>query len=510
MPEKLPPVDESGSTPPFDLLKTGIAGLDDILGGGLPSLSLNVVAGAPGSGKTTLSMQFLFANATVERPGLFITLLGETSLKLMRYQQRFDFFRAEMVGKSVYFLNLSDEALRGDLDEVLARITHEVATLHPGVVVVDSFRSLVHPGASTAPDTSVERFVQQLALHLTTWEITSILIGEYQDQELRNPVFTVADGIIWLTQDVDRNSVVRKMQIVKSRGVGHMPGLHTLKLTSAGVQVYPRVPSAHSDAQPRDGRRLPTGIEGLDALMGGGIPAGDSVVLAGPTGCGKTTFAVQFVWAGLSAGDSAVIAVFEERPAVYIERARAMGADFSGAIRDGKLRVLYLRPLDLSVDETLQEIREAVEEIGATRVVIDSISGFEMALAPTFRQEFRESLYRLIGTLTGLGVTMYSTVEVVEQDRLQITGHGVSFLTDVILSQRFVEIEGELRKALLVVKMRGSDHSRDFWTYESTSDGIVLRNTLTEYDRIITGLPWLRTARHHHLSSAELPEAENE
>ncbi len=510
--ERLSNPDTSESTPPLELLKTGIPGLDEVLGGGLPGLSFNLVAGAPGSGKTTLAMQFLFANATVERPGLFITLLGETSLKLMRYQQRFAFFRAELLGSAVFFVNLSEEALRGDLDAVLARIVHEVATLHPGVVVVDSFRSLVHGGASSAPYTSVERFIQQLALHLTTWEITSILIGEYKEQELHNPVFTVADGVIWLTQAVDRNSVVRKMQIVKSRGVSPMPGLHTLKITNAGVQVYPRVPSSHANAQARDGRRLGTGISGLDALMGGGIPAGDSVVVAGPTGSGKTTFAVQFVAAGLKDGEAAVVAVFEERPGIYLARASAMGADFGDAVRNDKLRMIYLRPLDLSVDETLQEIRDAVEQIGATRVVIDSISGFEMALAPTFREDFRESLYRLIGTLTGLGVTMYSTVEVVEQERLQITGHGVSFLTDVILSQRFVEIEGELRKALLVVKMRGSDHSRDFWTYESTPSGIVLRNTLNEYDRVRTGLPTRqrRAARIARHASAEHSETDVE
>ncbi len=475
--------------PPLTLLDTGVPGLNDVLGGGLPELSFNLIAGEPGSGKTTLCMQFLFANATPARPGLFITLLGETSLKMLRYQQRLSFFHQEHVGDVVHFLNLSEEALDGDLDVVLQRIEAEVERVRPGVVVVDSIRSLLHSTSGGTRDSSVERFVQQLALKLTTWEITSLLIGEYEPQGIRNPVLTVADGIIWLTQAVDRNSVVRKLQVIKARGLAHMPGLHTLKLTGDGVIVYPRVPVHRTDRRAVEGKRLGTGIPGLDALMGGGIPAGDSVVLAGPTGSGKTTFAVQFVAEGLRNGESAVIAVFEEHPEIYLARATAMGTELRDAVAADRLRVIYLRPLDLSVDETLQEIREAVETIGATRVVIDSISGFEMALAPTFREDFRESLYRLISTLTGIGVTMYSTVEVVEQERLQITGHGVSFLTDVILSQRFVEIEGELRKALVIVKMRGSDHSREFWAYESTATGIVLGNTLREYDRVVTGLP---------------------
>lgn len=475
--------------PPFTLLDTGVPGLNEVLGGGLPELSFNLIAGAPGSGKTTLCMQFLFANASVERPGLFITLLGETSLKMLRYQQRFSFFHPQQVGSAVHFLNLSEEALDGDLAVVLQRIEAEVGRLRPGVVVVDSFRSLLHRTDGGNREGHVERFVQQLALQLTTWEITSLLIGEYGAQEVRNPVFTVADGIIWLTQDIDRNSVVRKLQVVKARGLAHMPGLHTLKMTDDGVMVFPRVPSRRNDARTADGHRLGTGIAGLDDLMGGGIPAGDSVVLAGPTGSGKTTFAVHFVAEGLREGEAAVIAVFEEHPEIYIARASAMGIRLQDAVDTDRLRVIYLRPLDLSVDETLQEIRESVRQIGATRVVIDSISGFEMALAPTFRADFRESLYRLIGALTGIGVTIYSTVEVADQERLQLTGQGVSFLTDVILSQRFVEIEGELRKALVIVKMRGSNHSRDFWAYESTATGIVLGSTLREYDRIVTGLP---------------------
>jgi len=497
--------------PTFTLLDTGVPGLNEVLGGGLPEFSFNLIAGEPGSGKTTLCMQFLFANATVARPGLFITLLGETSLKMLRYQQRFSFFHREQVGSAVHFLNLSEDALEGDLDVVKQQIEAEVERLRPGVVVVDSFGSLLHGASVGNRESSVEQFVQQLALQLTTWEITSLLIGEYEAKETRNPVFTVADGIIRLMQAVDRNSVVRKLQVMKARGLAHMPGLHTLKLTDDGVIVYPRVPITRREARARDEKRLGTGISGLDALMGGGIPAGNAVVLAGPTGSGKTTFAVQFVAEGLREGESAVIAVFEEHPEIYLARATAMGTELKDAVSTDRLRMIYLRPLDLSVDETLQEIRDAVEQIGATRVVIDSISGFEMALAPTFREDFRESLYRLIGTLTGIGVTIYSTVEVVEHERFQITGHGVSFLTDVILSQRFVEIEGELRKALVIVKMRGSNHSRDFWAYESSATGIVLGSTLREYDRVVTGLPvrQLRAAapsrEHSHLDTNGTP-----
>lgn len=478
---------------PLALLDTGVPGLNDVLGGGLPELSLNLIAGGPGSGKTTLTMQLLFANATPKRPGLFITLLGETSLKMLRYQQLFGFFDRRRVGSDVHLLNLSEEALTANLDQLLERIIEEIDRLRPGLIVVDSFRSLIRAQGHDAPAAQVEHFVQRLALHLTTRQITSFLIGEYQDNELRDPIFTVADGIIWMSQEVNRNSVVRRLQIVKARGMASMPGMHTVRMTSAGVQVFPRTPEHPEDLHRKSaGERLSTGIGGLDEMMGGGIPAGDSLVLAGPTGTGKTTFAMKFVAAGLGVGESAVIAIFEEHPDVYLERAKSVEVDLKKAIAADKLRIIYLRPLDLSVDETLEEIRSAVRQVGAKRVVIDSISGFEMALAPAFRIDFRESLYRLIGALTGLGVTMFSTVEVVEgkgDTGLLLTGYQVSFLTDDIISLRYVEIEGELQKALVVVKMRGSKHDHAFRTYELTATGVRLRESLRDYDGIITGMP---------------------
>jgi circadian clock protein KaiC len=474
----------------LNALATGVPGLDEVLGGGLPQLSFNLIAGDPGSGKTTLAMQVMFANATVARPGLYLTLLGEPSLKMLRYQQQFDFFDASRIGSEVHFLNLSEQVLAGDLKGVLARIVEEVGRLHPGIVVIDSFRSLPRMGpASQAADPELESFVQRLALHLTSWEITSFLIGEYTEDEFRNPVFTVADGIFWLTQATHRNSVVRKLQVLKMRGRAGMPGLHTIRITDKGIQAFARIFERSGGARAKTDRRLSTGVSGLDEMMGGGIPAGDSIILAGPTGTGKTTFAAQFVAAGVRQGEACVIAVFEEHPEDYLERATSYGVDFREAVRKNKLRIIYLRPLDLSVDETLEEIRVSVKEVGATRVVIDSISGFEMALAPSFREDFRESLYRLVGALTGLGVTMFMTVEVTEHEGLQFTNNRVSFLTDVILIQRYVEIEGGLRKVLAVVKMRGSSHSTDFRAYEITGNGVLLREGLRDYHGITTGVP---------------------
>lgn len=471
-------------------------GLDTVLGGGLPEYSFNLIAGGPGSGKTTLAHQIMFTNATVERPALYFTVLGEPTIKMLRYQRQFSFFDPDLAGSAIQFINLSAEVMEQDLGEVLQRIVSEIERTKPGIVVVDSFRSIggQHGTSERGATSELDQFVQRLALHLTTWEITSFLLGEYTEEEQRNPVFTVADGILWLSQATDRNSVVRRLQVIKTRGRAQMPGLHTIRITDAGLQIFPRIPEQTRKRQLPKRERLSTGVPGIDEMIGGGVIAGDAVMLTGPAGSGKSTVATQFMVAGLAKGETGVIAVFEEYPEEYLARANTRNPDVGEMIKAGKLEVIYLRPLDLSVDEALAAILEAVERLGAKRVVIDSLSGFEVALAPTFREDFRESLYRLVGTLTATGVTVFMTAEVSEGFReARFTTEKVSFITDEIIIQRYVEIEGELRRVMAVIKMRGSDHSHEFRTYKVTAKGVVVGGPLTEYDGIITGVPTLRT-----------------
>ena len=484
-------------------LTTGVPGLDTVLEGGLSEASFNVIGGGPGSGKTTLAQHIVFANATPERPGLYFTVLGEPTLKMIRYQQQFGFFDSRRLGRDVHLLNLSAEAASGDLEDVLARIVSEVERLTPSIVVVDSFRTLGPQLGNVDPvaRTNLERFVQRLALHLTSWEATTFLISEYENDELRHPVFTVADGVFWLSQVRDRNAIVRKLQVLKVRGQGFMSGLHTMRITDAGLQVFPRIPEQQHKRRAAEPRRLSTGVPGLDELMGGGIPAGDAVLLAGPTGTGKSVLASQFVHEGGRHGEPAVIAVFEQYPERYLARAKSLGADLNAMIDAGTLRVIYMTPLDLSVDEALAEILTAVEDTGAKRVVIDSLTGFEVALAPMFREDARESLYRLISALTAIGVTVLMVTEVASYpsaDRMSFTGEQVSFLTDDIIVQQYAEMEGRLHTILAVMKMRASTHSHEFHQYSVTPRGATVGESLRAYDHILTGFPARRKPRGPH------------
>jgi circadian clock protein KaiC len=473
-------------------VETGVPGLDAVLGGGLCEYSFNLVAGAPGTGKTTLVQQILFANATKDRPALYFTVLGEPTVKMVRYQQQFTFFDVAKVGSAIRFMNLSTEAVSGDLNTVLARITAEVTKAEPALVAIDSFRTIAGPTRGSEDPSAMELadFVQKLAQQLTTWEITSFLLGEYTEEEGRHPVFTVADSILWLTDDVERNSAVRKLRALKVRGRAPQPGLHTFRITGEGMQVFPRIPSQKRQPREQSDKRLATGVPGLDEMMGGGIPEGDVLMLTGPAGSGKTTFAAQFLTQGLIEGENCVVAVFEEYPEAYLTRAKTVDIDFKEMIEKDRLALIYLRPLDLSVDEMLAEIFVAVKRLDATRVVIDSLSGFEIALAPTFRVDFRESLYRLVGALTAAGVTIVMTAEVLEQFAGgPVTNERVSFITDDILVQRYVELDGHIQKVVAVVKMRGSAHASDFRTYNLTPTGAVLGKSLVDLHGITTGNP---------------------
>ncbi len=465
-------------------LPTGVPGLDEVLGGGLPEYSFNMIAGAPGTGKTTLAHQILFNLVTPERHALYFSVMGEPTLKMLRYQQQMAYFDPAKVGASIDFVNLSDMVLTGDLEQVLADIVRRVEESGPGLVILDSFHNIVRTAAGREQGRlEVAGFVQRLALHLTSWQATTFLLGAYRDDDIRDdPVFTVADGVLWLSQVADRNSVVRKLQVVKMRGQEPMPGLHTTRLDGAGLHVFPRISAGWEQGGRTEGPgRADTGVPGLDALVGGGLPRGDAVMVSGPSGTGKSVLVTQFIAVGARQGEPGVIAVFEEHPQEYMRRARSLGLDLEGLARRGIVEVIYIRPLDLSPDETLRAIHDAVARVGARRVAIDSVSGFELALAPNFRHDFRESLYRLVGALTGTGVTVLMTMEIVQTtSELRFSPYIISFLTDDIILLRHVEIAGRLRKSLAVIKMRNSDHSKELWLYDITEQGLVVRQSLRD------------------------------
>ncbi len=471
-------------------LPTGVPGLDQLLGGGLPEFSFNLIAGTPGSGKTTLAHQIMFSLAAPDNRALFFTVLGEPALKMLRYQQQFTFFDHSKINQSIRFVNLSTELLEGDFDRVLARIATELKEYEPSLVFVDSFRSVVHSAESEGRNVlDLQRFVQQLGMQMTSWQATTFMIGEYLASESESsPVFTVADGILWLSQNLHRNSMVRKMQVVKMRGQSQAPGLHTFRIGDAGLRVFPRAivqPNQAVGPAPAGlTDRVSMGVAGLDEMLGGGLPAGYSLLALGPSGSGKTILATAFLAEGVRCGEPGVIAAFEKSPSQLLNnRLHAL-------VSAGQVGVIDTRSLDLSIDETLHDMIRMIDRMQAKRVVIDSLSGFELALAPEFSEDFRGSLYRMVAELTSKGVTILMTSEL--EDRytdLRVSPGGSAFLADAILVQRYVEIAGQLKRIFSIIKVRGSDHSKDIRMFDISAEGIEIGERLSDYDGIMTGHP---------------------
>lgn len=237
-------------------LPTDVPGLDALLGGGLPEFSFNLIAGAPGGGKTTLAHQIMFSQAGPDHRAIFFTVLGEPTLKMLRYQQQFSFFDASKVNASIRYVNLSQDLQQGDFDQVLTRIVDEVQAYSPSLVFVDSFRSVMQSGPHD--QFAMQRFLQQLGMAMTSWQATTFLIGEYTPSEAAsNPIFTVADGIIWMTQNLYRDTMVRKIQVLKMRGQSQRTEQHTFRIQENGLEIFPRaiaeikIPAASCGVFPR-------------------------------------------------------------------------------------------------------------------------------------------------------------------------------------------------------------------------------------------------------------------
>ncbi|HOX67250.1 MAG TPA: ATPase domain-containing protein [Burkholderiaceae bacterium] len=489
-------------------LATGVPGLDEVLGGGLPELSFNLIAGPPGCGKTTLAHQMMFALAKPEFRAIYFTVLGEPPLKMLRYQQQFEFFDSEAVNRSIRFINLSDDTLTGDLDRVLARIVAEVEAYGPALVFVDSFRSVVLSAAPpNNPEKSLQQFVQQLGMLMTSWQATTFLIGEYFVETDANPVFTVADGLIWLRQSVQRNSMVRKMEVMKMRGQPTLPGLHTFRIGNAGIEVFapadqmaqalPHLNGLTPSGNTSPEARLLTGVPGLDDMLGGGLPRGYSLLVAGPSGSGKSILAAAFLAEGNRLGETGVIAAFEQRPN------RTRNPLVADLIASGRVALVDSHAPDLSIDEIVMLLTREIRRLGATRVVIDSLSGFELAVAPTFRDDFRESLSRLVTALANAGVTVLMTSEL--EDRytdLRFSPYGTAFLTDAIIVQRYIEVDSRLRRVMAVVKVRASAHSDELREFTIGDEGIRIGQTLGDQEGLLGGRP---TRKRHAIDGAAMP-----
>jgi circadian clock protein KaiC len=274
------------------------------------------------------------------------------------------------------------------------------------------------------------------------------------------------------------------------RGQAHMSGAHTLRITDDGIRVYPRLLTPIGDAYrtvATSARHVPTGVAGLDDMLHGGLPQGHTMLVSGPTGIGKTILGTRFLQAGAAQGEKGVAVFFEKHTA------RLHNAALIKLVQDGQVTVLESLSLSLTVEELLDQLTEAIERTGATRVVIDSLSEIGLYLAPEFRYDLRLAVFRTLSLLSRRGVTALVTVGYEDNaPNWRFSIDNLCFLADAVLSMRFAEVEGHVCKFMTVIKVRGTGHSNELREYRITDAGIEVSPHVTNLDALMTGYPTRR------------------
>ena len=455
-------------------LTSGIDRFDVLLDGGLPPGAINLIVGNPGSGKTMLALHYLFANATPERPGVYLSTVSEPFEKLIRYGQTLDFFDPRQVGRSVFFDDLAAAVEDGGLPSVLGEIDRLIRTRRPGVVVIDSFKPL---GVYADDLRAFRSFLTGLAGRLSAFDASSFWIGEYGSAELvQAPEFAVADAVISLESTHRSERTVRELRILKLRGSSFASGAHAYRLTASGVNVFPRL-ADHVLEEPYalEAPRNTSGVAALDEMLGEGYVAGGSTLCVGPTGAGKTLAGLHFLFKGAEAGEAGLIATFQENPS-QLER---IVNGFGWTLGDERVSVLYRSPVDMYIDEWVYDLLDTVERVGARRVVIDSVSDIEAAAGDEHR--FREYLYSLVQRLSRRGVGVLLTLEVAELFRIdRIRPSGVASLCDNVVLLQYANDGARIRRTLTVLKTRASAHDPGIRNFDIDGRGIVLADAARE------------------------------
>lgn len=456
----------------MERLSTGNDRLDTILEGGLVLNSITLVIGAPGSGKTLLAEQCVFANASEERPGLYLSTVSEPLDKLLRYGQSMQFFDAGQVGRSVFYDELGSVLDEGGLPGALDRIDMLIKTHRPGVVVIDSFKALK---AFAGNEADFRRFLHELAGRLTALAISSLWIGEYGTTDaVASPEFGVADAVIDLTTKQTAERSIRYLSVIKLRGSGFASGDHAYRLSSRGLTVYPRLADPRDDAEFEPGaERLSTGIPALDEALGDGYWSGSATLIAGPSGAGKTLMGLHFLYSGVASGEPGVLVTFQETRSQLTRIVEAFG----WSLADPMVTVIDGSPVDLLIDEVVYDVLDCIEETRSRRLVIDSLNDLEFTASDPVR--FREFCYSFVQRLLHDRISVVFTLEVSELFRITRLGQfGMSHIADNVVLLQHVHSGSDMKRALTVLKTRGASHESTVREFHISSEGISLGETL--------------------------------
>jgi circadian clock protein KaiC len=472
-------------------ISTGVPGLDDILGGGLTRDRIYLVEGTPGSGKTTLALQFLLKGRELGESGLYITL-SETEVELKAAAASHGW---SLDGIDLFEL-VSEEGLDPDseqsvlhpsdveLGETTRGVMSQVEATRPLRVVFDSLSEM-----RLLAQNPLRHRRQILALKhfFATRKCTVLLLDDQTAEHGDLQLHSIAHGVISLQRTTQEYGAQRRrLEVVKMRGIKYRGGFHDFELDTGGIRVFERLVAADHPANFKH-EIVSTGAPGLDALMGGGLARGANTLISGPSGVGKTTTSVRCALAALERGETVAYYLFDEGLATLLARSKALGMDLRPYLDSGHLAIRAIDPAELSPGEFAFHVRDAVERVGARTVVIDSLNAYLQAMPGQkfLLLQMHELLTYLNqqGVVTLLILGQHGFIGEVRSDI------DLSYLSDGILLFRFFEASGSVRTAISVVKSRTAAHEKTIREIRLTSDGIEVGQALTDFQGVMSGLP---------------------
>lgn len=455
-------------------VSTGSAQADEVLNGGFPSNSINMIMGQPGTGKSVFVEQLVFRNAGGPRPILYLTTLSEPMSKVIRYLQQFSFFDESRIGTDVVYEDIGDQLAAQGLAALVPCIRRAIEQTSPKIIVIDSFKALHDLGAPLA---EMRKVLYELTGYLSAYDTTVFLVGEYAEEHWRHlPEFAIADGVIQLLRKELSTRDERFLRVLKLRGSAYVEGHHAFRITSEGVRVYPRLlspefPERYTFATDR----VSTGVDGVDTMLGGGVLRGSTNLVVGPTGSGKTTMCLQFAAKGMAAGENSLYLNFQENPTQLTRALTVLGVDPKEAERRG-MRFIYMSPVELQIDQVIVTMFEQLREQGIRRLVIDSLG--DLSASASDPDRFHDYLYALVQHLNVSGVTAFVTLE----------SNGFPISSPSSAEGRFSNMSesifalnvGAGRRSLQVVKARGTAHDLHHHEMSIDARGVHVRAQPTQ------------------------------